>query len=57
MTSFANSMPNLSYLTKKATFRILARFDVGPQTAASLLTTAGDNLTRLHSEAALAALC
>ena len=47
----------LARLTKKAAPRLLARFGVGPQTAATLLVTAGDNPTRLHSEAALAALC
>ena len=44
-------------MTKKAAPRLLARFGIGPQTAATLLITAGDNPTRLHSEAALAALC
>jgi len=44
-------------LTKKAAPRLLARFGSGPQTAATLLITAGDNPARLHSEAALAALC
>ena len=43
----------LARLTKKAAPRLLSRFGVGPQTAATLLITAGDNLTRLHSEAAL----
>ena len=47
----------LARLTKKAAPRLLARFGVGPQTAATLLITAGDNPTRLHSESALAALC
>lgn len=47
----------LARLTKKAAPRLLSRFGVGPQTAAILLVTAGDNPTRLHSEAALAALC
>lgn len=47
----------LARLTKKAAPRLIARFGVGPQTAATLLITAGDNPTRLHSEAALAALC
>lgn len=37
--------------------RLLARFGVGPHTAATLLLTAGDNPERLRSEAALAALC
>src|SRR6478672_8219375 len=44
-------------LTKRAGRRLLARFGVGPQTAATLLVTAGDNPNRLRSEAALAALC
>ena len=47
----------LARLTKKAAPRLLSRFGVGPQTAATLLITAGDNPTRLRSEAALAALC
>jgi transposase len=47
----------LARLTKKAAPRLLERFGVGPQTAATLLVAAGDNPTRLHSEAALAALC
>ena len=36
---------------------LLARFGVGPDTAASLLVAAGDNPERLHSEAAWARLC
>ena len=47
----------LTRLTKLAAPRILGRFGVGPQTAATLLITAGDNPTRLRNEAALAALC
>ena len=47
----------LTRLTKKAAPRLLARFGVGPQTAAALLITAGDNPTRLYSKSALAALC
>jgi transposase len=47
----------LTRLTKLAAPRLLARFGVGPQTAATLLVTAGDNPTRLRNEAALAALC
>ena len=47
----------LEELTKRAGRRLLARFGVGPQTAATLLVTAGDNPDRLRSEAALAALC
>jgi transposase len=47
----------LTRLTKLAAPRLLGRFGVGPQTAATLLITAGDNPTRLRNEAALAALC
>lgn len=47
----------LTRLTKLAAPRLLARFGVGPQTAATMLVTAGDNPTRLRNEAALAALC
>ncbi len=36
---------------------LLALFGVGPDTAAALLVTAGDNPERLHSEAAFAHLC
>jgi len=36
---------------------LLARFGVGPDTAAALLVTAGDNPERLRSEAAWAHLC
>jgi transposase len=37
--------------------RLLALPGVGPEVAGQLLTTAGDNPDRLHSEAALARLC
>lgn len=47
----------LSRLIRIAAPRLLERFGVGPQTAATLLITAGDNPTRLRNEAALAALC
>jgi transposase len=36
---------------------LMARFGVGPDTAAALLVAAGDNPERLHSEAAWAHLC
>ena len=36
---------------------LVARFGVGPQTAAALLVAAGDNPERLRDEAAFAALC
>jgi transposase len=41
----------------KTTLRLLARFGVGPQTAATLRVTAGDNPTRLRDESAMVALC
>jgi transposase len=47
----------LDRLTQRAAPRLLSRFGVGSQTAATLLITAGDNPDRLRSEAALAALC
>jgi transposase len=37
--------------------QLLDRYGVGPDTAAALLITAGDNPDRLHSEASFAALC
>lgn len=46
----------LERLTAQVGRRLRARFGVGPQTAATLLVTAGDNPERLHSEAALAVL-
>jgi transposase len=48
----------LDSLTKQGAKRLIKQFGVDPQTAAAtLLTVAGDNPERLHSEAALAALC
>jgi transposase len=47
----------LEQLTNRVGQPLLARFGVGPQTAATLLVTAGDNPDRLRSEAAPAALC
>jgi transposase len=47
----------LKDLTARAAKRLRQQFGVGPQTAATLLAVAGDNPERLHSEAALAALC
>jgi transposase len=44
-------------LLEKAAPDLLARFGVGPDTAAALLVSAGDNPERLHSEAAWAHLC
>jgi transposase len=47
----------LEELTKTYAVQLRARFGVGPNTAAILLSVAGDNPERLKSEAALAALC
>jgi transposase len=47
----------LHALTTAAAPRTLARFGVGPDTAAQLLTTAGDNPDRLRCDAAFAHLC
>ena len=47
----------ITRLTTLAAPRLRARRGIGPQTAATLLITAGDNPERLRSEAALAALC
>lgn len=47
----------LAALTRQAAPRLLGRPGVGIETAGQLLVTAGDSPDRLHSEAALAALC
>lgn len=47
----------LETLTREAAPHLRDQFGVGPQTAATLMAVAGDNPERLHSEAALAALC
>ena len=47
----------LRALTRQAAPALLDRCGVGPETAGQLLTTAGDNPDRLHSNAAFAALC
>jgi transposase len=47
----------LAPVVAKAAPRTSALFGVGPEVAAQLLTTAGDNPSRLRSEAALAHLC
>jgi len=44
-------------LVEQTAPELLGRFGVRPDTAASLLVTAGDNPERLHSEAAFAHLC
>ena len=47
----------LEQLTSESAPHLRGQFGVGPQTAAALIAVAGDNPERLHSEAALAALC
>ena len=48
---------DLAVLVRAAAPRTLTCHGVGINVAAQLLVTAGDNIERLHSEAALAALC
>lgn len=48
---------SLDKLTRKYASNLRSQFGVGPQTAATLLTVAGDNPERLKNEAALASLC
>jgi transposase len=48
---------HLDTLTRQATPTLRAQPGVGPDTAAKLLITAGDNPHRIHSEAAFAHLC
>jgi transposase len=47
----------LKKLTKAAAPDLIAAFGIGPDIAAELLVTAGDNTDRIRSEAALAKLC
>jgi transposase len=47
----------ITALTRKAVPTLLAMIQVGPQTAAQLVITAGQNIDRMHSEAAFAKLC
>jgi transposase len=47
----------LQPLVEQANPRLLQVHGVGPEVAAQLLTTAGDNPQRLHSDAAFAMLC
>ncbi len=47
----------LDELIRLAAPRLMAEHSVGPQTAAKLLSLAGDNAERLRSDAAFAALC
>jgi transposase len=53
----AEADTELAALTEAIAPTLLAVFGVGPAAAGQLLTTAGENPTRLHSEAALARLC
>ena len=47
----------LAALVTAAAPKLLDQFGIGPDSAAALLIAAGDNPHRLHSEAAVAALC
>ncbi|MFC9695116.1 IS110 family transposase, partial [Kribbella sp. NPDC056951] len=53
----ATSTHELTTLVTQTAPGLLAQFGVGPETAAQLLITAGDNPHRIHTEAAFAALC
>jgi transposase len=48
---------DLAALTKTTAPSLLAMRQVGTQTAAQILLTAGENIDRMHSEAAFAKLC
>lgn len=48
---------HLNKLTKTAAPDLVAAFGIGPDIAAEMLVTAGDNNERIRSEAALAKLC
>jgi transposase len=48
---------SLTAIISDCATKLLERHGIGPDTAASLLITAGDNPSRLTSEAAFAALC
>lgn len=48
---------HLKKLTKATAPELVAAFGIGPDIAAEMLVTAGDNTDRIHSEAALAKLC
>ena len=56
-TEIAQADKQLRPIVEKTAPRLSALFGVGPEVAGQLLTTAGDNPDRLHSEAALAHLC
>lgn len=48
---------HLKRLTKASAPDLVAAFGIGPDIAAEMLVTAGDNSDRIHSEAALAKMC
>lgn len=48
---------HLKQLTKTAAPELVAAFGIGPDIAAEMLVTAGDNTDRIRSDAALAKLC
>ena len=48
---------NLKRLTAQAAPELVAAFGIGPDIAAEMLVTAGDNTDRIRSDAALAKLC
>ena len=48
---------HLEQLVRAAAPRTIALLGIGPQHAGQLLVTAGQNITRLHGEAAFAHLC
>jgi transposase len=48
---------HLTRLTKSAAPDLVAAFGIGPDIAAEMLVTAGDNTDRIRSDAALAKLC
>ncbi|PXY34481.1 IS110 family transposase [Prauserella sp. PE36] len=56
-TEITDADTQLTTLVPATAPRTTALFGFGPDTAGQLLTTAGDNPTRLHSEAAYAHLC
>jgi transposase len=56
-TEITDADRDLARLTKTATPSLLAMRQVGTQTAAQILVTAGQNIDRMHSEAAFAKLC
>lgn len=57
MTPDLPTTKDILRLATQAAPQLLSVLGVGPDAAATLLITIGDNLDRLHSEAAFAALC